>query len=327
MGYENRSNLPLPIALFLAADDYNHNPDVVSVTKFIKPVRELILSDRVETANVIVKDPDVLDMYKSRLGSATHARIESLWLNEDIRNKALADLGVPPKSISKIKVNPDVINKGDIPAFFEKTGFKVIDGVEFRGTADFIFNYRLGDFKQTSTFSFKDKGKDFKYMLQGSIYRWIMPELIKEDSMHIVEMYLDWVRFKSIQDPVNYPPEAIVVKDIPLMSIKETDRYIRNKIKMIDDLYDAPDDQLPECDDMELWRKPPVFKYYKNPEKRDRSTGNFDNYPDALAKKHASGDVGIIVEVKSKVGACKFCSALPICGQAKRYAHSGELEL
>lgn len=327
MGYENRANLPLPIALFLAADDYNHDQEVVSVTKFIKPIRELILTDRVEDTNVIIKDPDVLDMYKSRLGSATHARIESLWLNEEVRTKALEELGLPAKTINKIKVNPEEVGKGEIPAYFEKTGFKIFNGYEFRGTADYIFNHQLGDFKQTSTFSYNDKGKEHKYMMQGSLYRWIMPDLIKADSMHIIEMYLDWVRFKAVQDPVNYPPEQIVVKEIPLISVKETERYVKNKIKMIDELYDAPDDQLPECNDMELWRKPPIFKYYKNPDKRDRSSGNFNNYADALTKKHASGDVGIIVEVKSKVGACKFCAALPVCGQAKRYAMSGELEL
>lgn len=326
MPYDNRSNLPLPIAVFLAADDYNHDDEVISVTKFIKPVRELILSDRVNSNSQIIRDPDVLDMYKSRLGSATHARIESMWLNDDVRNSALIALGIPDKTIGKIVVNPDQLKPGEIPAYFEKTGFKEVDGLMFRGSADYIFNYRLGDFKQTSTFSYNDKGKDHKYMLQGSLYRWIMPDLIKEDSMHIVEMYLDWMRFKAMQDS-NYPPEAIVVKDIPLMSLKETDRFVRQKIKLIDELYDAPDDQIPECTDMELWRKEPVFKYYKNPDKRDRSSGNFNTYADALAKKHASGDVGVIIEVKSKVGACKFCNAMPVCGQAKRYAQSGELEV
>ena len=327
MGYSNRTNLPLPIAVMLAADGYDHNDDVVSVTKFIKPVRELILTDRVNPKSVIVQDPDVLDMLKSRLGTATHAHLENVWLNEKVRTAALLSLGLPKKSVDKIVVNPETLKKGDIPMYTEKTGFKEVEGLVFRGTADIIFNYRLGDLKQTSTFSFRDPGKDHKYALQGSLYRWMMPDLIKEDSMDIYEVYLNWERFKSLQDPNGYPNEPVIVKNIPLMSIKETDRYVRNKIKLIDELYDAPDDDIPECTDEELWRKPPVYKYYVDPDKRARSSGNFSTYAEAQEKKHSKGDVGIIVEVKSKVGACKFCPALPACGQAKRYAQSGELEV
>lgn len=46
-----------------------------------------------------------------------------------------------------------------------------------------------------------DAAKDVKYQLQGSIYRWAMPEIITEDEMDIIEMYDDWsaaMTFKRI---------------------------------------------------------------------------------------------------------------------------------
>lgn len=325
MGFSNKANLPLPVALFLAADTYEHDSEVIGVTGFIKPIREIILTPRVTGKDVILAEQDVLDQFKSRLGSALHAYIEHVWKDDVARTNGLKALGYPQKTIDKIVVNPTKVKKGDIPIYTEKTGYKDVNGYMFRGTADVIFNGRLGDYKKTSTFSYADAAKNKKYALQGSLYRWMMPDLIKDDSMEIYEMYEDWVRFKAT-DPAFYPMDTIVTKTIPLMSVKETDKYVKNKIKMIEDLWDAPDDKIPECTDEDLWRKPPVFKYYKNLEKRERSSGNFTDINDAYAKKQADGNVGVVVEVKSTVKACKFCAARPVCGQAQRYAITGELE-
>lgn len=326
MGFTNRSNLPLPMAVFLAADGYNHDEEVISVTKFIKPLRELILSERVSTGNTIAQDADVLDMFKSRLGTAVHERIEHVWLDKSLREAAMLSLGYPQKTIDKLVVNPDVVQKGQIPLYAEKTGYKEFMGYMFRGTADVIFNGRLGDYKKTSTYSFNDKEKDKKYGLQGSLYKWIMPDLITDTTMDIYEMYEDWTRMKAFIDPT-YPPENVVTKIIPLMDITETERFVKNKIMLINKFYDADEADIPECSDEELWRKPPVHKYYKNPEKKSRSTANFENYDDAVRRKHADNNVGVVETIPSKVVACRFCPAMPACGQAKRYAHSGELDL
>lgn len=323
MALTNQFNLPLPIAVFLASDSYNHNDDVVSVTKFIKPIRELILTDRVDQTKIYVPPDDVMNQYKSRVGTSIHHYIEHIWLNKELRDQALTNLGIPAKTIEKIVVNPDKVAKGHIPVYVEHTGFKDVNGYMFRGTADVIFNGRLGDYKKTSPMSFKDTAKDKKYALQGSLYRYIMPDKIKDDRMDIYEMYEEWNRYQAISE--NYPPAQVVTKEIQLMDLGQTDRFVKGKIKMIEELYEAPQSDIPECDDEDLWRKPPVFKYYKNPEKRERSNANFDNYQEAMSRKNADGNVGIVVEVKSKVVACKYCAAMPVCDQAKRYAASGEL--
>ena len=323
MALTNEHNLPLPIAVFLASDSYNHNDDVVSVTKFIKPIRELLLTDRVDQSKIYVAPQDVMHQYKSRVGTSIHHYIEHVWLNKELRDQALVNLGLPQKTIDKIVVNPDQVLKGQVPVYVEKTGFRDIDGYQFRGTADVIFNGRLGDYKKTSPMSYKDTAKDKKYMLQGSLYRLIMPKLITDDRMDIYEMYEEWNRHKA--GSTDYPPAQVVAKEIQLMDLGQTERFVKQKIKLIEDLYDAPQADIPECTDEDLWRKPPIYKYYKNPEKRDRSTGNFDTYQEAMSRKAQDGNVGVVVEVKSKVMACNYCPALPVCDQAKRLAATGEL--
>lgn len=324
MAYSNRNDLPLPLAIFLAADAYDHNEDVVSVTKFIKPLRELILAERVTGKQLIQREADVLDQLQSRLGTATHAHMENVLKDDKLRNAALEALGIPQKTRDKIVVNPADLKAGQIPLLSEYTGYKEHQGFVFRGTADIIFNGRLADIKQTTTYSHVDANKDKKYGMQGSMYRWIMPKLITENIMDIYEIYINWERFKALQQAA-YPQNRIHVKNIPLMEPRETERYVNGKVKLIDDLYNAKDEDIPECTDEELWRSPSVFKYYKDPNKTERSNGNFDNYADALAKKHANNDVGIIKEVKSTVRACLYCDAFPVCEQAKRLQQAGEI--
>lgn len=323
MAFTNLHNIGLPMAVMLAADGYNHNEDVISVTQLIKPLRELILSDRMASLNIPTVDPDIIGMYKSRVGTAIHAYAETVWLNDELRNSALEQLGVPKKTRDKIVVNPEKVTKGQHAVYVEKTGYREIMGYELRGTADVIYFGRLGDYKKTSPLSYKDDAKNTKYSLQGSIYRYIMPDLIKEDTMSIFEMYDEWVPFKT-NDP-NYPPAQVVEKIIPLMSLTETERYIKNKINDLNKYFDADDADIPECTDDDLWRKKPVFKYYKNPESKSRSTANFDNYEDAFRRKEADGHVGVIDEIKSKAVACRYCNAFPICQQAKRLEQAGQL--
>lgn len=323
MAFTNMHNIGLPMAVMLAADGYNHNEDVISVTQLIKPLRELILTDRVARLNVPTPDPDIIQMYKSRVGTAIHAYAETVWLDDKLRNLGLEALGIPEKTRDKIVVNPEKVLKGQIPVYVEVTGYRKILGYEIRGTADVIFNGRLGDYKKTSPLSYKDDSKNYKYALQGSIYRWIMEDKVKENSMSIFEMYDEWTSFKA-GDP-NYPPAQVVDKNIPLLSIADTERYIKTKIKDLNKYFDSPDEDIPECTDEELWRKNPVFKYYKNPASKTRSSGNFNTYAEAYAKKEEDGHVGEIVEVKSKAIACRYCNAYPICQQAKRLEQSGNL--
>ena len=47
--YTNRGNISLPIAVWLASDDYDlhFNPKIVSVTELLQPLRSIILIRRV----------------------------------------------------------------------------------------------------------------------------------------------------------------------------------------------------------------------------------------------------------------------------------------
>ena len=42
--YLNGTNVPLSVALFLADDNYDYEPNTISATALIRPIRQIILS-------------------------------------------------------------------------------------------------------------------------------------------------------------------------------------------------------------------------------------------------------------------------------------------
>ena len=82
---------------------------------------------------------------------------------------------------------------------------------------------------------------------------------------------------------------------------KPTESTLITKLKEIHTYHNADQETLPECTDEELWATPTVYKYYKNPNKLDRSTKNFDTLDAAHARLASEGSVGIVNEVKGQV--------------------------
>lgn len=319
MNYTNRQNIPLPLAVFLATDNYDGSDDVISATTLLKPIRQIILSQRLSSLDNFV---DVADLVSSRMGSAIHTAIEHAWLNP---NNALKSLGFNDKVISKIKINPEHANPSDINIYMERRSNKTINGYTISGKFDFVAEGQVQDFKSTSVYTYLNQTKTDDYKLQGSIYRWLNPDIISKDYMTIHYIFTDFNKAESFRNK-NYPPSRVHSQKIPLLSISETEQWIKAKLTQLDRYKTKEESELPRCTDEDLWRKPTVYKYYKDPNKTDRSTKNFDSMSEAIAymtTKHQGK--GIVREVKGQVVACRYCPAFHLCTQKDSYTNSGEL--
>lgn len=321
--YANTSSVPLSLAVFLATDNYDHDSNTISVTSLIKPLRQIVLSARVPEDMTPV---DLVNLVPSRMGSAIHDAIERSW--KDNYQIALDHLGYPKKVIEKIRINPkpEELQDGQIPIYLEQRAYKQVGKFLVSGKYDFIGDGRVEDFKSTSTYTAINNTNNEKYIWQGSIYRWLNPQIITKDEMAIQFIFTDWSKAKAMADP-KYPQQRIQQRILPLKSIQETDAFVTRKLNQIEQYWDAPEEQLPLCTDADLWRSEPVFKYYKNPEKRTRSTKNFDNRHDAQLRYIEDGSVGIVVEQPGQVTACKYCPAFAVCSQKDALIASGDLVL
>lgn len=321
--YTNTSSVPLSLAVFLASDFYDHEENTISATSLIKPLRQIVLSARVPEDMTPL---DLVNLVPSRMGSAIHDAIERSW--KDNYQVALDSLGYPKRVIEKIRINPkpEELTDEQIPIYLEQRAHKQVGKFLISGKYDFIGDGRVEDFKSTSTFTAMNNTNDEKYIWQGSIYRWLNPQIITKDEMAIQYIFTDWSKAKAMADP-KYPQQRIQQRILPLKSIQETDAFVTRKLNQIEQYWDAPEEQLPLCTDADLWRSEPVFKYYKNPEKRARSTKNFDNRHDAQLRYIEDGSVGIVVEQPGQVTACKYCPAFAVCSQKDALIASGDLVL
>lgn len=322
--YLNEGNVPLAVAVFLATDNYDHEDNTVSATALIKPIRQIILAGRVPQDQTMV---DVSNLVKSRLGNAIHDGIERAW--KDNYQVALTELGYPKRLIDRVKVNPTpeelAADPDIVPVYMEQRKYKEVAGAKVSGKFDFVAEGQVEDFKSTSVFTYINSTKDDDYILQGSIYRWLAPDIITSDQMRIHYIFMDWQSARA-REP-GYPGNQIVSVAFPLLSLQETETFVVTKLNQIAFFKDAPEDQLPLCTDKELWRKAPQWKYYKNPQKMSRSTKNFDNQQDAYARLAADGNVGVVVEKPGEVMACKYCPAYSVCSQKDALIADGSLQI
>ncbi len=144
--------------------------------------------------------------------------------------------------------------------------------------------------------------------------------------MDIHFIFTDWNKKDSVSNK-DYPPNRVHTQSLKLMSVQETDAWVRNKLNQIKMYEDTDESELPKCTDEELWRKETIFKYYKNPSNRTRSTRNFKTYHEAMQYFVEQGSVGIVVEVKGQVVACKYCNAFALCSQKDKLIENGDLIL
>lgn len=324
MKYSNPSNIALSMAVWLAQDDYDYveKPNYISATSLLKSVRQLILTARINGSGE--QRIDIASQIPNRMGTAFHDAIERAWKGN--YKQSLESLGYPKRVIEAVRINPslDELNDDIIPVWLEQRVEKEFKGWTIGGKFDMVLEYRLRDVKSTSTFTYMNKANDDKFRMQGSIYRWLNPERIRHDHMYIDYLFTDWSANMARANK-DYPQQKILEYPILLKSVSETEQYVSSKLSALERYKDAPESELPECTEEELWRSEPVFKYYKNPNSMGRSTKNFDNQHDANLRLVEDGGVGIVVRVPGQVVACKYCAAYNSCRQKDKYLASGEL--
>lgn len=333
----NNSNLSLTMALWLAMDTYDHEPDdaptdnlpIVSVTQLLKPTRALVLAHRVPEEDSTV---DLQDLAARALGQSVHDAIER-GVRSPERDRILKMLGVSEKVIDRVRINPTkeevAASASMLPYYIEKRAYRKIkatNGTEvwISGKFDQVFNGQVEDNKTVPAYKYMkmDNSEKSDFALQQGMYRWLNPDIITSDVGRVNFIFKDWRKGDSQYIP-GYPPYPVTEMPIQLMSMEDTEKFIRAKLdEILASVRVTNEADLPRCKDEELWKSPDVHKYYKNPEtaaKNGRSTKNFDSYPAAMQHKAQEGGVGIIKTVPGEVRRCSYCDAAPLCTQRLEY--------
>lgn len=309
----NNKNIPFVLQVWLAADNYDYQvgDKYLSATTLLRSPRQIILERRVDTSGLTA---DIEDSIARTMGNAIHEGIESAWMHNLPQSlKVLGQESIKDMFTVNPKPEEDLTNK--IPIYIEQRTSKEIDGFTIGGKFDFVADGVLHDFKTTSVYSYIHGDRVKEYKLQGSIYRWLNQDKIKNDFIRICYIFTDWSKAEASRNP-EYPQCRCLAKEYELLSVADTEQWIKNKLAVLSKYWDSPDSEIPECTDEELWLTPTQYKYYTNPE-NTRATKNFDVYGDAIAFQRSKGK-GVVITVPGAPQHCSYCSAAPICQQRKR---------
>jgi hypothetical protein len=322
MAFSNVTNIPLPLAVWLATDGYDFRRGerkAISATALLQSPRRILLGERLDAGSRM--QIDVADLIASRLGHSIHDGIERAW--RENHRSAMKALGYPENLINRVTINPDPgqLSPDAIPVYLEQRVERELLGYTITGKFDMILEGVVNDFKSTSVYSYISGSKDKLYQLQGSIYRWLNPDKATADHMAINFVFTDWAKAEARRNP-NYPQSRVQARRIELLSLVETEAWIRRRLRLLEAHAELPEPQLPRCTDEELWRSDPVWKFYLDPAKaqdpKARSSRNFDNAVEAFAHRAEKGR-GVVVEVPGQPRACQYCAAFPICSQKDEY--------
>jgi hypothetical protein len=319
MKITNEQDIALPLAIWLLNDEYDYinNPNYISVTTLMKPIKQIVLAQRVPVEE---QSLDLSELIASRMGTALHDSIEKA-VNTNM-SKALRLLGYPKSVIDRVFVNPtpEQLSLADDPIILwtEQRTINRVGKWTVGGKFDLVADGIIQDYKSTSAYSWMYGNRNEDHRLQLSIYKWLNPDKITEGYGIINYIFTDWMKSTAAQNP-QYPPSRLMSKSLTLTEPHMIQIWIEHKLGLLDKYSKADEKDMPECTDEELWMSEPAYKYYADPTKTSgRSTKNFDTL--AEANLHCfTKKVGIVKTIPGEPKRCGYCPAFDVCKQKDRY--------
>lgn len=325
MQYTNKTDMPLALAVMFASDYYPHNddPKTISVTTLLNPLKQIILGMRVTGEG----QEDLSDRIASVLGTANHDALTKAWTHPNLPN-VLRSIGIPDKDIFRF-----VINGSPLAGTFPEEPIHITTEVRIKkellgwtisGERDISIKEQVMDMKNEKGYSWMKQTNISKHIKQKSIYRWLDPKNLTQDTGWILGTTTDWNLSDFRKNGSSYPLK-VFGQEVTLLSLLETEEFLKGVLLDIDKYLDVPEDQLPVCTPEDLWQGKGKWKYYtKVGNKTAAKGGVFDNSTEAhlMLSQRGSGEVRNYPELAKK---CNWCKAYSICNQRKQLSMQGLL--
>lgn len=227
MRITNKYNLPQELITILERDLREPIPHKYSVTELLKPIKEIILWRRYY--DIITQDAS--ELIVASFGTAFHTMMEGV---------TTADAE-------------------------ERIEVEISPGVYLTGRYDKFKNFELHDYKTTSVGKWQ-RGDFSEYKRQGLMYAWLLRKNGVYVEKCVFHMFLKDHSLSRASRSDNYPDVAYQTYEFNVTStdLTEIEKYITERIALIESLLDVPDNQLPMPTHDESWYTGDKYAVMKN---------------------------------------------------------------
>jgi len=289
MKHTNIHNLPKYVYDWAVFDEYDYAENTFSATELLKPPRQYALYKQ----NKDKLEIDIADLISARYGTAIHSSFEKIKFEN---------------SIQEIRYEAEI----------------VVDGKPYyiTGKPDLLYRendkdmFQLVDIKSCSAYNYIFGSKNEEWSKQLSIYKWILEKngIKLKDKVEVCMVFTDWSKQKA-QTSQEYPNSRIVCIDLEPLSMDETEKLIKDRIRLLINSLN----ELPQCNDEELWRSKSKWAVILT--KNTRATVVSENkevIEKFVSDRCLEEQEYVIEERKGEPKRCNYCMAAHICEQYKK---------
>lgn len=279
----NKLNLPQPLVKAVARDTYDKGDCDISVTSLLKPPQIVALEKRHEEEIT----EDVSDRIWSLLGQTIHG----------------------------------ILERADETAISERRLYVDVGGWRVGGKMDrFVLKEGLlQDYKFTSVYKVRD-GVPLEFAQQLNIYAYLLRKNGDEvKKLEIVAILRDWSKNAAARED-NYPPNQVVVLDVPIIPDAEVEAFIKERVALH---QAAAAGNIEPCSKEDRWAKDDVYAVMKKGQKR---AVRLTNSKEAAELVMAGLPPGHYIEFREGESVrCKsYCAVAPFCVQYKKLQGDAE---
>lgn len=225
MKVTNKFGVPAPLVTLASKEYYSKGAAQYSVTELLSPARVRRLREQYNSEI----QTDVTDLMWQMLGSALHVVMERGQTDGHITEERL---------------------------FAEVDGLVVSGAIDLQEEKD--GGVIITDYKFCSAWAVMNEKPEWEQQL--NIYKWLVESVKckRVDGLRICALIRDFNRHETRE---NYPAAPIQMVDIPMWSLLETEKFVRQRLDLHRDAKVAQDlgDALPECSPEERWQSETTY--------------------------------------------------------------------
>lgn len=226
----NKLDLPQSLVDAVKNDSYSKGDADISVTE--------------------LQDPPLMRQLKKK---------HSEEIEEDVSDRIWSLLG---------QVVHGILERADNTSIAERRLHIMVEGWKLSGAMDrFVLkDSLLQDYKLTTLYKIKGGNIPEEWAKQLNIYAEILRQngdVVKK--LEVVAILRDWSKSAARREGQEYPPNQVMVVDIPLVDSKEVVSYIQERVKLH---QEGDKGNYGECTKEERWAKDDVWAIMKTGNKR-----------------------------------------------------------